>query len=267
MTEITWAQLVALAFGSSVLVKVLDILYQEVLRARAKRKSAEEVTDQHVFPFLKAADELLGKLHTVANKDFKPIQGITPNEKCLSNADFGSLVYLFGMFWSRVETLRQALSVTMANEKRGKEIQAFFDCLEAPRVRLVETIQQRAVGEMLVEDKEVRGFTAFVAAFEKDGDLRRWIEPLVKVLSRTRHTRERQLLLQYATVLHALVDTLDPKHLATSDRPPLSKKLNGQSWQHLNYGVFGQYLKFVKGPQKYLGPPKKSSPVMGKAAL
>ncbi|TXL72705.1 hypothetical protein FHP25_24455 [Vineibacter terrae] len=91
-------------------MKVLDILYQEVLRARAKRKSAEEVTDQHVFPFLKAAGELLGKLHTLANKDFQPIQGITPNEKCLSNADFGSLVYLFGMFWSRVETLRQGAS-------------------------------------------------------------------------------------------------------------------------------------------------------------
>src|SRR5260370_41260193 len=176
MAEVTWLQIIVLALGSSVLVKVLDIIYQEVVRWRANQKSAEQVTDQHIFPLLKAADELLGKLHTLADKDFKSIQGITPDEKCLSNADFGSLVYLFGMFWSRVEALRQALSVTMANEKRGKELQDFFDCMEAPKVRLVETIQQRAVGEMLVENKEVRGFTAFVAAVQKEGELGRGIE-------------------------------------------------------------------------------------------
>lgn len=273
MADLDWAQLAGVVLGSSLvgslLGKAIDIGYQEITRRRTQKKTTEQFVDQHVYPFLKTTDELVGKLHTLALKDFKPVQDVVPDGKCLANNEFASLVYLFGMFWARVEKMRQeGMSVSMAADSRGQELQAFFDCLESPKVRLFETIQQRAVGEMLVVGKEVRGFTDFVAAFEKDAILRRWEEPLVKLLSRLKHTREKQLVLQYATVLHVLIDTLDPKHRITSDRPALAIKLNGQTRTDLHYRVFGQYLKFVKNPQKYLGPPKKAAQeVLGKAAL
>lgn len=273
MGEVGWGELAALVLGSSVLgsalVKFADIGYQEITRRRAQKKTTEQFVDQHVYPFLKTTDELVGKLHTLALKDFKPIQGIVPDEKCLANNEFASLVYLFGIFWARVEKMRQeGLSVSMSADTRGQRLQSFFDCLESPKVRLFETIQQRAIGEMLVVGKETRGFTDFVAAFEKDATLRRWEDPLIKLLSRLKHTREKQVVLQYASVLHVLIDTLDPRHLITSDRPSLAIKLNGQTWADLNYRVFGQYLKFVKEPQKYIGPPKKAAQeALEKAAL
>lgn len=272
--EFEWGKLAGLVLGSSllgtVLVKAADVAYQELTRRRAQKKTTEQFVDQHVYPFLKTTDELVGKLHTLAQKDFKPIQGITPDERSLDNSDFASLTYLFGMFWARVEKMRhEGLSVSMAADKRGQQLQSFFDCLESPKVRLFETIQQRAIGETLVVGKETRSFTDFVATFEKDATLRRWTFPLVKLLSRLKHTTERQLVLQYAIVLHVMMDTLDPQHRITSDRPSLELKLNAQTWANLNYLVFGKYLQFVDEPSKYIGPPKAraAQDSKGKAAL
>ena len=47
---------------------------------------------------IKAADELFGKLHTLAEKDFKPIHDVVLDESCPQNREFASLVYLFGTF-------------------------------------------------------------------------------------------------------------------------------------------------------------------------
>lgn len=256
VVEISWMQLAGLALGSSVLVKVLDIGYLEVNRWRERKKATKQFHDDQVVPLIKAADELFGKLHTLAEKDFKPIHGVVLDETCLHNREFASLVYLFGTFWARVEAVRAIQSSSSAANKDGKKLGQFFDCLESPKVRIVETIQQRAVGEMLVQDKGVKSYTAFVQAFEKEGDLRRWIEPLTKILSRVRHTTERQAVLQYATVLHVMIDEFDPQHAITSDRPSLARKLGAPTWQDLKYRVFGIYLKFVEEPQKYIGPPK-----------
>jgi hypothetical protein len=61
-------------------------------------------------------------------------------------------------------------------------------------------------------------------------------------------------MLQYFVVLHALIDTLDPQHSITRDRPGTPNKLNKTSKKALNYRVFGVYLKFVTDRAKYIGP-------------
>jgi len=107
--------------------------------------------------------------------------------------------------------------------------------------------------------KDTKTFIEFVDAFEIDAATRRWIMPIALFLSRTEHTTERQQLLQYGVVVHALIDTLDPDHLVTRERPSMPNKLSKRSWTGLNYRVFGVYLKFVKNRQKYLGPPKRAT--------
>ncbi len=74
------------------------------------------------------------------------------------------------------------------------------------------------------------------------------------------HTSDRQRLLRYGIVIHAMIDTLDPQHQVSRDRPSYPYKLSRKSWRDLRYRVFGVYLKFVQGSQKYLGPPKKGDP-------
>ncbi len=133
----------------------------------------------------------------------------------LSDPGFGSLVYLFVQFWSEVEIIRfRGLSSQVAKSKRGRQVQAFLRCLESRRLRLIDRISQRAV----------------------DG------------------VEGRQRVLQYAAVVHALIDTLDKDRLVIRNRPAIPNKLNKRSKRDMTYRVFGVYLKFVDNPGKYLGP-------------
>lgn len=257
-----WPQLLGAAFGGGFTVKVLDILYQ-VLRHRSDRsRSAKQFVDEHLDPLLKAADELVGKLRSLAESDFRVLHNIMPNVDKLDSHDYSGLLFLFGRFWARIEIIRQeGLTVAMGQDKRGKQLQSFLDSLESRRVRIVDRISQRAVGEIMVErhnsNLDTVAFIKFVRKFETDAQARRWLSPLQRVLSRTRHTSERQRLLLYGAVVHALIDTLDPEHLVTRNRPSYPNKLTRRSWRSLKYRVFGQYLRFVQNLGKYLGPSKK----------
>ena len=64
------------------------------------------------------------------------------------------------------------------------------------------------------------------------------------------HTADRQRLLRYGIVIHAMVDTLDPDHDITRDRPSYPHKLSKKSRRDLKYRVFHVYLKFVDKHRK-----------------
>ena len=64
------------------------------------------------------------------------------------------------------------------------------------------------------------------------------------------------MLLAYAVVVHAMLDSLDPRHAITRDRPAFPGKLSARTWKSLHYKVFGTYLSEVSDGTKYIGPPK-----------
>ena len=103
----------------------------------------------------------------------------------------------------------------------------------------------------------VMPFIEFVRQYESGEEGERWLAPVVRVLKRTHHTSERQMLLQYGAILHAMIDTLDPHHRVTRKRPAYPEKLSKRTWRNLKYRVFGLYLTSVADPEKYLGPPKR----------
>jgi hypothetical protein len=96
------------------------------------------------------------------------------------------------------------------------------------------------------------GYVEFVRSLETKEDMRRWIEPLANLFRRMHHTRDRQQLLQYGVVVHALIDVLDPRHVVTSNRPSYPNKLSEKTRRNLAFRVFGVYLKFVSNKEKYL---------------
>ena len=63
---------------------------------------------------------------------------------------------------------------------------------------------------------EVLQFKSFVEQYEEVDRLRGWVEPLENVLRKTTYRRTRVRLLQYGVVVHAMIDTLDPKHYTTN---------------------------------------------------
>lgn len=259
MANQSWIQLFIAALGGGFTVKILDIAYSEFRQRRSQTETATAFVDTHLEPLLKSADELTGKLRAAAERDFKGIYNKSLEEKF--DNEFVGLVFLFGMFWAQIERIRKdGMSVAMAKDRRGALLQQFIDCLESRRVRILDRITQRAAGEICINNGTVLTFVEFMAEFESNTDFKKWISPLSKFLSRTNHTYERQRLLQYGAVIHALIDTLDAKHLVTRERPSWPNKLSKRSWRSLNYRVFGVYLKDVSNKQKYLGPPKKERP-------
>lgn len=248
------------ALGGGVTAKVFEIIYQELKSRKQSAATTTQFLDQHIEPLLKAADELVGKLRSLTEGDFKPISKVDPEGSWQENHEFSSLVFLFGRLWAQVETVRhQALSGQFSSNDRGRQILEFFDCLESRRVRIVPRIIQRAVGEVFLKDGEMVSFIAFHRLVTNDEEARRWTADLARFLSRTEHTTERQKLLKYGIVVHAMIDTLDPKRLVTRDRPSWSNKLSFRSWKDLKYRVFNVYLDKVPDRQKYLGPSKRTA--------
>lgn len=260
MADIGWFQLLTAALGGGLVVKALDILYQEIVRQTERTASAKQFVDEHLDPILKAADELVGKLRALAEKDFVELRGYSADPIRTDSPNFGSVLFLFALFWARVEVYRrEGLSLATSSDARGKRLNNFLDCLESRGVRIVDRITQRAIGEATLSDSSsTKDYIKFVSAIEDEQRTQRWLKPLAHVLSRTHHATERQRLLQYGVVLHSMIDTLDPEHLVTRQRPSYPNKLSRRSWRELRYKVFGRYLPFVEG-SKYLGPPKPSA--------
>jgi hypothetical protein len=255
--DFSWLQLFGVALGGGLTVKLVDIIYQEIRRRQDKTLTASKFVDEHLDPLLKAADEVVGKLHSLATSDFKQFSEMEMSLNPIPNNDFGSLLYLIGRFWARMEIIRQeGLSVAIANDKRGALLQDFFACLESRKVRIVNRISQRAIGEVLLKPAPdyLRniGYVEFIRALEATEDTRRWINPLADALRRTAGPTGRQQLLLYGAVVHAMIDTLDPRHTVTTSRPSYPIKLSDKTRKNLKYRVFGVYLKFVADKDKYL---------------
>lgn len=268
MADFEWFKMVTVALGSGLTVKLLDIWYQEVRRRSDRSQSAQHFVDEHLDPLLKSADELVGKLRSLADEDFKSLYDVNPLSERIEDHGFSSLLFLLAKLWANIEIFRiEGLSVTIAKDDRGRRLQSFLDCIESRRIRIVDRMSQRAVGELMLSRHngalETIPFIEFVRLIESKPELNRWVAPVTHILSRTRHTSERQRLLQYGSVIHAMIDTLDPEHQVTRKRPSYPNKLSKDTRRDLKYRVFGEYLKFVSDTGKYLGPPKRGGPKKG----
>lgn len=100
-------------------------------------------------------------------------------------------------------------------------IQAFLRCLESRRLRLIDRISQRAVGEAALIDSRTMNYVEFVKSLDSDPYVKRWLAPLLEALKAVATVEGRQNILQYAAVIHALIDTLDKDRLVTRNRPAI----------------------------------------------
>lgn len=241
------------ALGGGVAVKLLEFAFGEIKEWRIGRTDHSRNVDRNLEPLLRSADELVGKLRSLAEQDFLPIRQVDADN--LSDPGFGSVVYLFVQFWSEVEIIRfRGLSSQVAKSKRGRQVQTFLRCLESRRLRLIDRISQRAVGEAALIDSRTMNYVEFMKSLDSDPYVKRWLAPLLDALKAVEVVDGRQRVLQYAVVVHALIDTLDKDRLVTRNRPAIPNKLNKRSKRDLTYRVFGVYLKFVSNPEKYIGP-------------
>lgn len=255
----SWLDLLGAALGGGFAVKVLDYAYQEYRRRSEAQESAKEIIDKHIDPILKSADELVGKIRSLAQADFQEVIK-TPLPKDLrfdTWITYLYILYLFAQFWSRIQILRsESLYVKLGADGRGKQLLDFFRTLESTKTRIVRRSRQRGMGEALLENTSdgLRTITynEFVQRFLSQDEVRKWFEPLISTLTSIDDTRERQRLLKYGAIIHALIDTLDSSYLVTRKRPAWPNKLTSKSKRDLRFRVFRIYLPFVKEPERYL---------------
>ncbi len=253
----------ALGIAASPLAqRVFGFLFSELRTRWQSSVAARRIIDTQLDPLLKAADELQGKLRSLAEEDFQDFREL-PNPIVLRRdlVNLCSTLYLFAQFWARLEILRrESFHADLAQNKKGALLLAFLRSLESRRVRLVDRAWQRAIGECVIASgtgrAEVIQFKSFVGDFESEARLREWLQPLDEILRDTKLPRARQHVLQYGVIVHALIDTLDPKHLTTRERPGYPNKLSRQTKRELVARVFGIYLPKVENLGKYVGNKK-----------
>lgn len=238
--------------SGGLLLKLIEFLWGERKRRIDKAQAAKAFVDTYLGPLLKAADELMGKLHSLVKRDFKDLSFAADDPKRFA------LPYLFARFWGQIEIIRQeGLSVSLTQESRGARLMSFLDCLESEGARIVDRTAQRAIGEVTLAGKDdvwpLRSFTSFVSLMESDEKSYRWLKPLEEAVQPRGPQKDHQRLVHYGVVLHALIDDLDVDHHVTHMRPPYPNKLSKKTWTDLKYRVFGTYLKFVKKPEQYYG--------------
>lgn len=229
--------------------------------------AARRVIGHQLDPLLKSADELHGKLRSLAEEDFADFKGLPKTDLSLSQlVDLCSTLYLFAQFWARLEILRrESFHAELSATKEGDLLLKFLRSLESRRIRLVDRAWQRAIGELLIQRagdrQDLVYFSNFVERFETGGQLRRWLLPLEETLRGTSEgtakdrQRVRQRVLQYGVIVHALIDTLDPKHRTTRERPGYANKLTRRCKREIIGRAFRTYLPEVAGSnvQKYTG--------------
>jgi len=255
-----WKYIVGFA-SFPIAVRGSGLILEDVRKRWQSASAARRVISTQLDPLLKAADELQGKLRSLAEEDFCEFRSI--DASIASGTDLVNLcstLYLFAQFWGRLEILRrESFHAELTKNPQGKLLMNFLRCLESKHVRLVDRAWQRAIGELVIAQSkptaDVITFKAFVEQYEEIQRTREWVRPLEEILRETKFRRARQRVLQYGVIVQALIDTLDPDHHTTRDRPAYPNKLSRRAKRELIGRVFGVYLREVKHVQKYTGIP------------
>lgn len=165
---LSWTQLLGLALGSGLTVKLLDIAYQALRSHSSRKQSSRTVVEHHLDPILKAADEVVGKIRALAEEDFGSLIHLARPAR--EQLEYRALVllYLFANLWARIELLRRdAIAVSLQAHPKGRQLKQFLDCMESRRVRLVDRAIQRAIGETLIDSSASPAGTIFFVEFAR----------------------------------------------------------------------------------------------------
>lgn len=260
----SWVDLFGAALSGGAVVKVADYLYSEYRRRSEESRSVKKLVDKHLDPILKAADELVGKIASLAKEDFRELRHVAEpgTGELKDQIALTNILYLVSQFWARIQLLRlESLYSDLAREDTGRRISSFLAALEANPNRLVDRAWQRAIGEALIifrgDKAELLTYHDFVEQYSDNKSFQAWLRPLATLLQQTGHTRYRQRILVYGAIVHAFTDTLDQKHVVVRDIPAWPNKLSKRSRRGLEYRIFRVYLQFVKDPKKYCRVPNR----------
>jgi len=239
--------------GVGAIWELFKFLYPDLRKIIGNKGQAKLILYRHINPVLKSADELLGKIHSLARNDFKSLR--IENER--KEHDLIYIVYLFANFWGRLMILKLESDYTALSQiEKGRELLKFVTTYEARKNRIIDRSLQRTFGESLIiyvgEKHRLKTLYEFTKDYKNESSgIKELFKPMRDLLENTGPIEVRQKILQFGIIIHALIDHFDQKHKIIRERKPYENKLNAKTKSSLQNRVFRHYLPFVLYHNKY----------------
>lgn len=247
-------KLVLSFIGGGVLLEILKLTYPDLKKVFRRRIEAKNVFNKHSELILKSADELFGKIDSLAKEDFRIFTHYNPQ---IDEMNKIYILYLFGSFWASLGIIKQESNyINLARIKKGKRLLMFVSSYESKKNRILERSYQRAIGESVIsrESNELKIMSLYDFTNEykdSNSNVYKICQPLEASLFQTRIKEHRQKYLLFGTIIHSLIDFLDENHTVVRKRKPYINKLSENTKSQLELRVFNHYLPFVKEAKKY----------------
>ena len=232
-------------------------LYPEIKRKIDSYKEANDLLYKSIDPLLKSADELYGKLWSLAKEDFATIIN-TKNSISKNPAhNLQYILFLFAQFWANLEYIRlQNQYTSISRIKKGRQLIRFIETFESRHFRILDRSIQRIIGETLIEYSGQKFTIMSLNEFinELNGPNQRisqWIDQLQDFIKSVNDTRYRQQILKYGIIIATLIDHFDPNYKVVRRREIYLNKLTIKSKKELEKNLFKHYLQFKKDPDIY----------------
>lgn len=241
-------------FSGGVILEVIKLFYPDLRKFFSQKIEAKKLLNKHTDSILKAADELFGKIQSLARDDF---QMFTKYDQEKDEMNKIYVLYLFANFWARLGILKQESNfISLGRVKKGKQLLCFTTAYEAKRNRILERSYQRAIGESLIFESsnglKTLNLFEFINEYKNENsNIRAIIQPLERSLFNTSDKIHRQKILIFGIIIQALIDFLDRDHVVARNRDPYTNKLSKVSKEKIKGRVFNHYLPFVKTAGKY----------------
>jgi len=231
--------------------------YPDLKQLITAKANAKRVLYENLDPILKAANELFGKLESLAHEDFSTF--INTKNSTSNNPEHNRkyILYLFSQFWAQLESLRLLSQYTsLSRTKKGAQLLMFIDTMESKKYRVLDRSIQRILGECLLTSREqkfkVMTLKEFLDEIEKsDSSLSKWSRKLEDTLIVVDDHAKRQRILRFGVIVNAFIEHFDPRHKTVRNREIYKNKLSRKSNEIIKNHLLTDYLPFLENKERY----------------
>lgn len=95
------------AISGTVIWEGVKFIFPEIQKSIKDRRDARKIIIENIDPLLKSADELLGKIHSLAKSDFKDYELLYQQNTPEARSEILYTLYLFSAFYARLSIIRK----------------------------------------------------------------------------------------------------------------------------------------------------------------
>jgi len=245
----------ALVTGAAVWEGV-KFVFPQIMKRIDDGKKARSLFDENISPILKAADELYGKMVSLAKEDFKVFKDRTKNDP-LTVINRYYVCYLFSQFWANIELLRvKSNYFTITQTQLGEQLLKFIETQESRSFRILDRSLQRMIGETLIEKAPAKFRVLSLNEFcvlikSNDVHFNSLFTELENRLFNTIDKQVRQDFFVYGAIVAILINHFDKKHKIVRYRKLYMNKLSAKSGWLIKSSLLEHYLPFVEKKKEY----------------